>query len=264
MRVLVAEDQPVNQRVVAAMLERRGHRVEVVGNGAEAVEAVRSGAPFDVLLMDLQMPEMGGLEATRRIRELAGGSLPILALTANVAVGEEARCLEAGMDGYLAKPFHAQELFEAVERWGRPLQADGSVPGAAAPATHAGSVAVDGPTPAPAAHPVDVPALTEALGGGPSEGVVREVLALFVSDGGARLTAMQDALRRGDAEACERLAHSLKSGASGIRARRLAELLQLAEEAGRSRDTSALAARLEQIREELASVTAFVERLLSG
>jgi signal transduction histidine kinase/CheY-like chemotaxis protein len=117
LEILVAEDNPVNQRVVAAMLEKHGHRVSLAANGREAVAAV-SKSRFDVLLMDLQMPEMDGYEATAAIRRVENGSglrLPIIAMTANGANGDRERCLACGVDGYLAKPLRPEELIKALE-----------------------------------------------------------------------------------------------------------------------------------------------------
>jgi len=118
LRILLAEDNVVNQEVAATMLRRRGHQVDVVGDGTEAVAAVEKSA-YDVVLMDVQMPEMDGFEATAAIRKLPqGAGLPIIALTAHALAGERERCLEHGLNGYLAKPVKAQELFAAVESWG--------------------------------------------------------------------------------------------------------------------------------------------------
>jgi CheY-like chemotaxis protein len=116
--VLVVEDNLVNQKVTARLLERRGHSVQVACNGLEALAAL-DRARFDVVLMDVQMPEMDGLEATRRIRakeRQQGRHTPILALTAYAMKGDSERCGEAGMDGYVAKPIRARELYAAVEQ----------------------------------------------------------------------------------------------------------------------------------------------------
>jgi signal transduction histidine kinase/CheY-like chemotaxis protein/HPt (histidine-containing phosphotransfer) domain-containing protein len=117
-RVLLAEDNPVNQRVAMRMLTTRGHDVTLVDNGRAAVEAV-AREEFDVVLMDIQMPEMSGLEATAAIRAReaeTGGYVRIIAMTAHALMGDRERCIEAGMDGYLSKPVDREQLFEAVEQ----------------------------------------------------------------------------------------------------------------------------------------------------
>ncbi|GIX49373.1 MAG: hypothetical protein KatS3mg131_3584 [Candidatus Tectimicrobiota bacterium] len=116
LRVLLAEDDPVNQRLALRLLEKQGHRVTVVANGAEAVAAVAS-QPFDLVLMDVQMPCLDGLAATAAIRRQEAGSgrrVPIIAMTAHTTADDRQRCLAAGMDGYVAKPIRAQELLAAI------------------------------------------------------------------------------------------------------------------------------------------------------
>jgi CheY-like chemotaxis protein/HPt (histidine-containing phosphotransfer) domain-containing protein len=115
--VLLAEDNVVNQRLATSVLERRGHRVTTVHNGQEAIAAIDDGA-FDVVLMDVQMPIMGGLEATMAIRsrEHAGSRLPIIAITAHAMKGDRERCIAAGMDEYLSKPINPRQLCATVER----------------------------------------------------------------------------------------------------------------------------------------------------
>jgi two-component system, sensor histidine kinase and response regulator len=120
-RLLLVEDNRVNQTLAKRLLERRGHAVVVANNGREALailEEVTSGG-FDVVLMDVQMPEMGGFECTAIIRaseEVSGFHLPIIAMTAHAMKGDEERCLAAGMDDYLSKPIRPDDLFEVVER----------------------------------------------------------------------------------------------------------------------------------------------------
>jgi CheY-like chemotaxis protein len=118
LRILVAEDNPVNQRLVLRLLEKRGHAVKLARNGKEAV-ALAGRESFDLILMDVQMPEMDGIEAVTMVRreEVArGGRVPIIALTAYAMKGDREKCLNAGMDGYLAKPIQSQELFREIER----------------------------------------------------------------------------------------------------------------------------------------------------
>ena len=120
-RVLLAEDNVVNQRLVQRVLEKQGHAVVVVGNGREAIEALQRDR-FDLVLMDVQMPEMDGLEATRAIRETEALTLehiPIIALTAHAMKGDQDRCIAAGVDAYLTKPVHAADLFDVVRAYGK-------------------------------------------------------------------------------------------------------------------------------------------------
>ncbi len=122
-RILVAEDNEINRRVVERMLTRRGYQITSVTDGCAALEAVRAGE-FDLVLMDVQMPQMDGLEAAQAIRLLeqtTGGRLPIIAMTANAMKGDREKCLEAGMDDYLAKPVQPSALFAAVQQWSAEL-----------------------------------------------------------------------------------------------------------------------------------------------
>jgi CheY-like chemotaxis protein len=111
LRILLAEDNPVNQKLAVKLLEKQGHTVTMASDGRRAVEAFIAGS-FDLILMDVHMPEMDGLEATRRIRELEGNSvrIPIIALTALAMAGDREICLAAGMDGFVAKPIRLNEL----------------------------------------------------------------------------------------------------------------------------------------------------------
>jgi PAS domain S-box-containing protein len=117
LRILLAEDNPVNQRLASRLLQKRGHQVVVAASGREVLDLL-NWQTVDVVLMDVQMPEMNGLEATARIREAeskSGGHIPIIALTAHAIQGDRERCLAAGMDGYVAKPIQPEELFRAIE-----------------------------------------------------------------------------------------------------------------------------------------------------
>jgi two-component system, sensor histidine kinase and response regulator len=115
-RILMAEDNAINQRVGRLILQRAGFNIDVVGDGSEAVEAHRT-KPYDVILMDCQMPIMDGFEASRAIRQLEQPQPIIVAVTANALLGEREKCLAAGMNDYLSKPFQADQLVSLVKRW---------------------------------------------------------------------------------------------------------------------------------------------------
>ena len=120
LQILLAEDNAINQKFAVRTIEKAGHSVAVANNGHEAVEAWERDR-YDVVLMDVQMPEMDGLEATARIRDLeqqrgTAQRIPIVAMTANAMKGDKERCLEAGMDGYISKPVKRQTLFAEIDR----------------------------------------------------------------------------------------------------------------------------------------------------
>ena len=115
-RILMAEDNAINQRVGKLILQRAGFNIDLVSNGSEALAAHRE-RPYDLILMDCQMPAMDGFEASRQIRQLGVRQPVIIAVTANALRGERERCLEAGMDDYLSKPFQAEQLVAVVKKW---------------------------------------------------------------------------------------------------------------------------------------------------
>ena len=120
----MAEDNAINQRVGKLILQRAGYYIDLVADGHEAVTAHRKD-PYDVILMDCQMPVMDGFEASRQIRQLDGKQPVIIAVTANALVGERERCLAAGMNDYLSKPFQAEQLVGVIKKWSPP-EGDGS------------------------------------------------------------------------------------------------------------------------------------------
>ena len=120
LKILLADDNPVNCRLAMLMLEKAGHQIDVVNDGALAVEAL-VGKAYDLVLMDVQMPGVDGLEATRRIRALPGerARVPVIAVTADAMAGDEQRCLAAGMDDYVTKPIDRARLLVKVAQWGQ-------------------------------------------------------------------------------------------------------------------------------------------------
>jgi two-component system sensor histidine kinase/response regulator len=242
LRILLAEDNVVNQQVATAMLLKRGHHVDVVANGREAVDAV-AAERYDLVLMDIQMPEMDGFEATARIRALPqGGTLPIIALTAHALSGERERCLERGMTGYLAKPFKAHELFAVVEGRGP----DGAEPPAAAP------------------PPVDVDGFRRTMEEAGAAEAVDGILATFVQTLPQRLDALTAATGGDSAEPIERAAHAFKSAAATIGARSLAALLEQIEAAARAGDVAGARDKLERVRGAASAALAYLQTTVKG
>ncbi len=116
LNILVAEDSKANQMVVKLLLEKQGHQVEIADNGKDAINCVKSGAHYDLILMDMSMPVLDGLKATRQLRE-SGCTLPIVALTANAMVEDRERCIKSGMDDFITKPVRAVMLAELLEKY---------------------------------------------------------------------------------------------------------------------------------------------------
>jgi CheY-like chemotaxis protein len=192
LRILVADDNPVNQQVAAGMLRRGGHMVDIVGDGAMALEAV-ARTTYDLVLMDVEMPELDGFQATRKIRLLEGpnAAVPIIALTAHAMRGDEARCIEAGMSDYMPKPISRQRLNEAVRTWGRD------------------ATTADREENWPTVDQSTLDELLEAMG--PDAGLLFET---FLSDSAIRASAIRACVAQRNTAGLEMELHSL-SGAAG-------------------------------------------------
>lgn len=225
-RILLAEDNPVNQKVALKVLERLGYSVDVVDNGLAAVEAVRGGG-YTVVLMDIQMPQMDGLEATRQIRKeglgMAGPHVPIVALTAHATEGDRADCLRAGMDDYLVKPLRPAELAETLDRCVCAPAPGGPASGAPAPCGPAATAAPAEPQPAPAEpQPFDDSALLELLDG--DREAAAEILEDYLREGLAVITTIHEALVATDLATVKLKAHSLKGASANVGASAMREL----------------------------------------
>lgn len=222
--MLVAEDNPVAQKVAVAMLEGLGCAVDVVGTGQAAVAAARETA-YDMIFMDCDMPALDGYEATRHIRDAEAGPgrhTPIVALSAHTMPAERKRSLSAGMDDHLVKPFRLHELRQALERWTR-RPAPGGPP------------ATDPPPPSPPAYaaPADIDRgqIAEYLA---FPGLFAEVVERFIHRGGEALDAMEAAVRRSDAGSLAAAAHALCGSGGLVGARGLVGLCRSIEERART------------------------------
>ena len=265
--VLLAEDNPVNQEVALSMLENLGCRVEVVSNGLEALEAA-SRTGFDLILMDCQMPEMDGYQATEAIREserTPGAEkerIPIVALTAHAMEGARDRCLAAGMDDYLAKPFSQGQLSEVLGRW---LKREPATRGGAADKGKQASETSPYAEAAPAS--IDRKALEtiQALQRQGKPDLLVRVINIYLEDSLRLLEALRQALSRGDGVELKLQAHSLKSSSANVGALRLAELCKELEATGEGKSMDGVDQRISRVEEEYRSVrnelTAELERI---
>jgi CheY-like chemotaxis protein/HPt (histidine-containing phosphotransfer) domain-containing protein len=218
LRVLVAEDNPTNQALVSALLKQKGHRVTIVGNGRLAADRAVLES-FDIILMDVQMPEMGGLEATALIREherTAGGHVPIVALTARAMAGDREQCLAAGMDAYVSKPLRPDELFSAIDT------VVGQQP-------HTG-----GASTAPTGDSIDRDSLLAAFGG--RMDLLKDVVGVFLEDAPAILTRLKEALHNNNAADVTSAAHALKGSVGLFSQGEAYECARRLEQLGRSGD----------------------------
>jgi CheY-like chemotaxis protein len=283
LRILLAEDNPVNQQVALHLLQRMGYRADVAGNGLEVLEALQR-QPYDVVLMDVQMPEMDGLEASRRIRQawsdLDGDTQSqrprIIAMTANAMVGDREMCIEAGMDDYISKPIRIEELVEALRKAGnvgagftntlaektsnltKPALAEGAG-GAEGEEIKASGSSVD-TTPSdntqaaeldvsnkPVFDPVIFQQLREMLN---QEEILAEVIQHYLEDTPKLLQDLSDGITQEETELVTRTAHTLKSSSAMLGATRLAHLCQELEAKAKRENLDVTAALLSQIKAE--------------
>ena len=228
-RVLVAEDNPVNLQVTLALLRRAGHMVDSVSNGLEAVNAV-AALPYDLVLMDVQMPEMDGLAASRAIRELDGpaAQVPIVAMTANAMMGDQAACLAAGMDDYLPKPIAAEQLLRVVNRWG----GSGMGGGAVKPTSHSEAKAAP-----PRIDHAKRKDLRAAIG---DEGFAL-LMKTFLRETAIHLDRLGRGAQDGDFAVVEREAHILKGAAGNVGFAEAAALADGLLAAARRKDAAGIA-----------------------
>ena len=264
-RLLLAEDNLVNQKLAIAVLERWGHSIEVVGDGRAALSAV-ARERFNLVLMDVQMPTMDGLRATMEIRaseEHTGGHVPIIAMTAHTMAGDRERCLDAGMDGYVGKPFDLEELFTVLEshleRSAVRLSSLGStkrtVRGPARQRSGESRPA------APLQDVVDSAALMNAVAS--DRKLLRELIELFRQEGPRRLAEVRSALALGDLGGVETAAHSLKGSVGSLKAKRSYEAAEIVETLARRNSMNEIRAACAALEQEIAhlqqALATFVE-----
>jgi PAS domain S-box-containing protein len=242
LRILLVEDNAVNQLVALRLLEKHGHSVEVAGNGRKALEALRKGS-YDAILMDIQMPEMNGWEATKEIREnekATGEHIPIVAMTAHAMKGDEERCFAAGMDSYLTKPIRTRELLEVLDGIGaRKTTAE----------RKAGSFFNRRTS-----STVDLAAVLERLEG--DRGLFEELVVVFKDDCPRIVEAMRHAIASDDAKSLEHYAHALKGSSASLGALAVSHAAEEIERLARSQQVQNSGDQFRVLQEE-------IERLLS-
>ncbi|MBZ5562314.1 MAG: PAS domain S-box protein [Acidobacteriia bacterium] len=241
LHILLAEDNLVNRELAVRLLEKSGHTVVTAGNGENAVELLEDPArqEFDLVLMDVQMPVMDGLQATRMIREKEGASgkhLPIIAMTAHALKGDRERCLEAGMDGYIAKPISRTKLFDAIE--------------ALVPSPPSGR---DGqPRPIQSPMVLDKTALLSRVDGDTQ--LLREIVDLFKIECPKIMGEVRSALERRDTKALESAAHALKGSVGNFCANGAVEIARNLESAARAEDLAGAELVFETLVDEVAGL----------
>src|SRR2546427_2711780 len=278
-RILLAEDNPVNQEVILALVESLGCGVVIAADGVETLEKLSTGK-YDLVLMDCQMPRMDGYEATTEIRRredaTGGRRVPIVALTAHAMEGDRERCLTAGMDDYLSKPLGRDALRAVLERW---LHGGAEEPGAE-PSIEAPRAMPDAPVAAAGALPG-----TEASSGAGEEGppidmktlesippmqrqgqpdFITRVVGLYLSNAPGMMKELLEAAERGETTTVYRVAHSLKSSSAMIRALRLSELCKQLEARARQAAEGEGVEDLQDIEAEYGRVVAALESLSQG
>ncbi len=258
LRILLAEDNTVNQQIATLVLESLGYRADVASNGLEAVEAVER-LPYDLVLMDVQMPEMDGLEATRQIRarptppERGNRPIRIVAMTANAMQGDREACLAAGMDDYLAKPIRPEELAAALESTPRRSASTDPMPN---DRSHGGAEANDPDR--SVALPlrdavIDQVAVDRLRAIAPDDAAFGQLIVSFASNGASTLAQLVDAAGGGNVDDVTRFAHTLKSNAASFGAVDLADRCSLLE-------AQARAGSIDDLDDQVASIAGAFEQ----
>jgi CheY-like chemotaxis protein/HPt (histidine-containing phosphotransfer) domain-containing protein len=236
-RILIAEDNVINQRVAVGLLTRMGLRTEAVANGAEAVRALAE-LPYDLVLMDVQMPVLDGLEATRKIRDplspVQNHRIPIIAMTANAMRGDREKCLAAGMNDYISKPVSPKELAAVLDQW-LPKDPAGDTPSVS-------RIQVTADIPAPSDQGFDRAGMMARLMD--DESLAQKVVAAFLDDIPRQIDILKNVLRDGDITHVERQAHSIKSAAANVGGVTLSTVAFDMESACRTGDLKSAALRV--------------------
>ncbi len=261
--ILLAEDNPMNQEVARRILLKFGYTPKIVDNGRAAMETFINGH-YDIILMDVQMPEMGGFEATARIREFEkarGTHVPIIAMTAHAMKGDRERCIEAGMDDYVTKPIDGEILNATLEKWTRELALTGpprKPATATAPAPEKPAPIVAEPPKAAngGAKPADISRLQQLADG--DKAIIERLINLFLDDASQHSKYLREAVEQRDAKRVESEAHRIKGGASQVGAEALRGLAAELEGLGRNAQLDTANEILKAFEDEYGRVSGFL------
>jgi len=255
-RILLAEDNITNQLVAMGILKKLGMRVDVVANGAEALSALED-LPYDLVLMDCQMPEMDGYEATRRIRrhglKVRNPRIPIIAMTANAMQGDREKCLEAGMNDYISKPVAPQALADTLDKWLPKEAAETKGPAI----EKAGDIASIKPGKEKAPTVFDKASLMTLVMG--DDDFALTVLKAFLSDIPVQIEALKGYLKAGNLPSAERHAHSIKGAAANVGGEALRAVAFEMEKAGKAGNREAIATRVPELERQFVLLRAEIE-----
>lgn len=226
LRILVVDDNTINQRVAVRILQQLGYQPEVAGNGREALDAI-DGKPFDLILMDVMMPELDGLEATRLLRKRQTNPayknyqsrIVVVAVTAHAMQGDKEKCLASGMDDYLSKPVRPKDVREMIERWGGKFEKPAAVP-----------VAASTPATIPDLLPIDMDRLLDLTDGSAEN--LRELIEMYLKQTTTQFEQMQAAITNQNGDALRRLAHSCAGSSATLGMTQLAPRLKELEKLG--------------------------------
>jgi two-component system sensor histidine kinase/response regulator len=285
LRVLLAEDNAINQKLAVILLQKAGYSVDAVDNGAQALEKVQSNQ-YSAVLMDVQMPEMDGFEATRQIRamEKDGRHIPIIAMTAHAMPEDRDRCLAAGMDDYVTKPLDSRVLFSVIDRWTQAedgeayapaeipqdysshsdafeLNIDDGLFGESAPARAREPVTVAPADVAAPALPIDFDVALHRLFDGDRD-FMKTMLVEFRGHLPERVSAIREALDKGDAGSMGRLAHNLKGISLNFSAEPVAALALKLEDLGKHEDLSGAPALVAELDSEVRRLIKYLDQNL--
>jgi CheY-like chemotaxis protein/nitrogen-specific signal transduction histidine kinase len=275
LQVLLVDDNAINQKVASRLLQQMGYKADLAGNGIEALQAL-DRQPYDLIFMDVMMPEMGGFEATAAIRQRQQqraqfpnykSPIFVVAMTANAMQGDREKCIEAGMDDYMPKPVRPEDVRTIIERWGPKV----SQPQASAPAQPAAPPPTASPAPSPAAAaplapaeqpPVDMDRLNDFTDGNADS--MRELVTLYITQTCGQIEQLEAAVHAGQAPEVRRLAHSCAGASATCGMRRLVPMLRQLEKEGGEGNLANGPQLCRDINAEFARIRTFLEAHLAS